>query len=124
MVCKTVPEQPQPQRKHMIDRRARSLLTVIEAAGEPDDVFLTEALADTLNCSPQFLEIGRMASYNYGPPFIRIGASVGYRRSDVCDWLRSRAEFFESLHPAQISRPSVRIIATTARSTTKRAARQ
>ena len=116
MVCKA---ENQPQRKHQIDRRARSLLATLED-GEPDDIFLTEALAATLGCSPQFLEIGRMETYAYGPAFVRIGASVGYRREDVCKWLRTRAAFFEASHPSRIARPAVRIISTG--ETSKRAA--
>ena len=101
-----------PVRKHpSIDRRARALLAAIEAGGEPDDIFLTQPLADALGVSTQFLEIGRMASSPYGPPAIKIGACAGYRRADVCAWLRERAEFFESTHAPQVTRPSVRIIA-------------
>jgi hypothetical protein len=100
-----------PVRKHpSLDRRARSLLAVIEAGGEPDDIFLTSPLADALGVSAQFLEIGRMALYSYGPPAIKIGACAGYVRADVCKWLRERAEFFESTHTPQVARPSVRII--------------
>ena len=72
--------------KHHLDRRAASLIAAGE--GPADDLLTTEALAEWLGTSTQFLEIGRCKEY--GPRFIKIGSRVRYRRSDVLAWLDER----------------------------------
>jgi hypothetical protein len=75
-----------PQKYHL-DRRAADLLHAGE--GDDDDLEATPAVAEWLQVSSQWLEIGR--SKGYGPPFIRLSASrVRYRRGDVRTWLRER----------------------------------
>jgi hypothetical protein len=88
-------------KNHTIDRRAGKLAVMLENGGAPDEVFSTGALAETIDVSPQWLEIGRLASYDYGPPFVRYSpTNVGYRRRDVVKWLRERAAVYAAKHPA------------------------
>lgn len=47
-------------------------LTTVEAAGY-------------LNCSRQYLEIGRCKGY--GPPFCKLGRAVRYRKSALNEWM-------------------------------------
>lgn len=59
-----------------------------EMAAEPgaDDELLTPMeMAQWLKKSLQWLEFAR--SKGFGPPFIRIGRNVRYRRQDVREWL-------------------------------------
>lgn len=73
--------------KHHIDKRADKVVS--DSVGDDDELLKTRHVADWLDVSTQWLEIGR--HQNYGPPFVRVGShSVRYRRSDVLDWLKSR----------------------------------
>lgn len=38
-----------------------------------------------LNCSRQYLEIGRCK--NYGPPYCKLGRAVRYRKSALDEWM-------------------------------------
>jgi predicted DNA-binding transcriptional regulator AlpA len=74
---------------HYVDRRANRLIAYGAATGAADDLLNTAQLADWLQVSTVWLVIGR--GRGYGPPFIRIGSRVRYRRSDVLTWLDERA---------------------------------
>jgi hypothetical protein len=77
---------PVPLRHHL-DRRASELIE--NGAGISRDLLTTEATAEWLGVSSQWLEIGR--SKNYGPPFVRLSPRrIRYRRDDVVAWLRER----------------------------------
>jgi len=77
-----------PVRRHHLDRNAAALA---QSESADDDVLLnTRQLADWLNLSMQWAEIGRVKGY--GPPFIKLGPRyVRYRKGDVRAWLRNRA---------------------------------
>lgn len=63
-----------------------------------DDALLhTRAAARYLACSESFLAKLRCAGG--GPKFVKIGASVGYRRSALDEWLDARS--FKSTTEAQ-----------------------
>jgi predicted DNA-binding transcriptional regulator AlpA len=73
---------------HHLDRRATALIA--EGTGNLDDLLTTEQVAQWLQCSTQWLEIGRHEGY--GPPWRRLGPRmIRYHRGDVIEWLRSRA---------------------------------
>jgi hypothetical protein len=73
-------------RRHHLDRRADSIAETGD--GDDDDLLTTMAVAAWLGVSAEWIEIGR--GQRYGPPFVKIGRMVRYRRGDVIDWLRSR----------------------------------
>jgi predicted DNA-binding transcriptional regulator AlpA len=76
-----------PPARHHLDRWASALAE--HGRGDPDDLLTTPALAEWLQVSSEWLEIGR--SRGYGPKFIRLSPSrVRYRRSDVLEWLAER----------------------------------
>jgi hypothetical protein len=86
---------------HHLDKRSHKIL---DAGNGDDDVLLTTpALAEWLDVSVQWVEIGRLKGY--GPPFTRIGTnSIRYRRGDVRAWLAERrhlrtAEYEHSVRP-------------------------
>ena len=54
-----------------------------------DDLLKTAEVAVWINKSSGWLDIGRMRGY--GPPCIRIGWNVFYRRGDVQDWIKSQS---------------------------------
>lgn len=72
---------------HHLDSRADEIAAK-GSGGDPHELLRQVAVAAWLGVSMQWLEIGRHAGY--GPPFIRIGRMVRYRRSDVIAWLDSR----------------------------------
>src|ERR1051325_10295913 len=88
-------------RRHHIDKRAADLAE--KAAGNPDDLLCTKQLARWLGCSVEWLEIGR--SRGYGPPFIRLGRPVRYRRGDVLQWLTERRYASSSEYKTAGGRP-------------------
>ena len=96
-------------RRHYLDRRAARLVED-GSYGNPDDLLNTPQLADWLQVSSQWLEIGR--SKGYGPPFIRLNAKrVRYRRAKVLKWLEERtyartAEYKERRRGPQASADS------------------
>jgi predicted DNA-binding transcriptional regulator AlpA len=74
-------------KRHYIDRRADRL--VEDGRGPPDDLLNTRQVADWLQVSEAWLEIGR--SKGYGPKYLRLGHKrVRYRREDVLTWLKAR----------------------------------
>jgi predicted DNA-binding transcriptional regulator AlpA len=79
-----------PPRSHHIDRRAARIVAAADdSADNHDDLLTTEAAADWLGVSKQFLEIAR--SKNYGPRFVRVGPrTIMYSRGDVLAWLKTR----------------------------------
>lgn len=79
---------PTPPTSHHLDRRALELINQANA-GTDDELLNTEQLALWLGVSTGWLEIGR--SQGYGPPFIRLGRRVRYRRADINRWLQERA---------------------------------
>lgn len=78
--------EPHP-RKHHLDRRADQLVAQ-GAEGPQEELLSTVQLAGWLGCSVQWCEIGR--SKGYGPPFLRLGRRIRYRRRSVLQWLKSR----------------------------------
>jgi hypothetical protein len=76
-----------PERHHN-DRHADVSLTALMAGGDPNDVLPPPETAGYLHKSEQWLALGR--SRGYGPPFVRIGRTVRYRRGDLIEWLRTR----------------------------------
>jgi hypothetical protein len=48
----------------------------------------TREAARHLNCSRQYLEIGRCKGY--GPPFHKLGRAVRYRKSTLNEWMAAR----------------------------------
>ena len=51
-----------------------------------DDLLKTAEVAVWIGRSSGWLDQGRMRGY--GPPFVRIGRNVFYRRGDVQEWIR------------------------------------
>jgi predicted DNA-binding transcriptional regulator AlpA len=76
-----------PERHHL-DRRADEIAKRVAAGGDPDDLLNPPQAAHCLNKSEQWLALGR--SRGYGPPFVRLGRTVRYRRRDLVAWLESR----------------------------------
>ena len=75
---------------HHLDRRVDQILA---AAGDNDSDALmhTHEVAAFLGMSVEWIEIGRTKNRNYGPPFVRIGRAVRYRRDALIRWLDERA---------------------------------
>ena len=53
-----------------------------------DDLLRTADVAVWIGRSSGWLDQGRMRGY--GPPFVRIGRNVFYRRGDVQEWIENR----------------------------------
>jgi hypothetical protein len=70
----------------------------------PDsDALLNEAeAARFLNISPRTLQAWR--SRGFGPPFVRIGRAIRYRRCDLEQW--ASAGIVEHRSPTSTSRPA------------------
>jgi predicted DNA-binding transcriptional regulator AlpA len=71
---------------HHLDKRTASLIAA--GAGNPDDLLPTRDVATWLGVSKQWLEIGRHRGF--GPPYLKLGRMVRYRREHVSDWLKER----------------------------------
>jgi predicted DNA-binding transcriptional regulator AlpA len=86
--------------KHHNDRWAHQRIDQVN--NTESEIYTTFQLADMIQVSVAWLEIGR--SRGYGPKFIRISPRmVRYSRTDVVKWLESRAH----QHTAEyIRRPS------------------
>lgn len=56
---------------------------------DADDLLRTADVAVWISRSSGYLDQGRMRGY--GPPFIRIGRFVFYRRGDVQEWIKSQS---------------------------------
>jgi predicted DNA-binding transcriptional regulator AlpA len=73
--------------RHNIDKRAARILD--EPDGDGDDLLTTSAVAEWLEVSPQWLEVGR--AKGYGPKFTKLSTRLTrYRRADILEWLKSR----------------------------------
>jgi predicted DNA-binding transcriptional regulator AlpA len=71
----------------LLDKRAGQIMAFM--AAEPDELLSTQAVADYLGVSCQWLAVGRMRGY--GPPFHKVSyRSVRYRRDELLRWLESR----------------------------------
>jgi hypothetical protein len=98
--------------RHHLDRRAADLAAA--GAGNPDDLLTTGYISDWLQCSSQWLEIGR--SKGYGPRFVRLSPRrVRYRRGDVLIWLTERTfsattEYVDRAAPRQGRKPGSHLI--------------
>jgi predicted DNA-binding transcriptional regulator AlpA len=80
--------EPHNPQRHHLDRRAHKLAEQ-DVGNNQDDLLDTRAVADWLDVSVQWLEIGR--GKDYGPAFVRISPRcVRYRRGDVLAWLKER----------------------------------
>ena len=64
-------------------------LTAVQAAAYPG-YLSTEQAAAYLNMSRQWLEIGRHKGY--GPPYIKLGRAVRYKRSALDEWMLARQQ--------------------------------
>lgn len=82
-----------------LDRRADRLIVYGAAAGAPDDLLETIAVAAWFGVSKQWLEIGRHRGY--GPPFLRLSGRIRYRRSAVIAWLDERSHHRTSEYPTR-----------------------
>ena len=81
------PEPQHPPSRHHLDRRADEIIE--HGEGDDDELLSTSDVAEWLQLSVQWVEIGRHRGY--GPKFIRLSPRrVRYRRGDVRDWLRQR----------------------------------
>jgi hypothetical protein len=81
--------RPAATRRSHIDRTANQMADAL-AASATDESLSTVQAATFIGCSPSFLEIGRCKGY--GPRFRRLSPRmIKYLKSDVIDWLRSRA---------------------------------
>lgn len=66
------------------------------ASDHPSDYLNTVDAARYLNCSRQYLEIGRCK--NYGPPYHKLGRAVRYRKSALNEWMTAH-----ELRPASVN---------------------
>jgi len=74
-----------PPRRFHLDKRIPS---IVDAPGDDDDLLTAAELAAWFGMSVEWVDIGR--SEGYGPPFVKLGRLVRYRRSDVKAWLLAR----------------------------------
>lgn len=97
---------------HHVDRVARKLAEQISADGFPDDLLTTPRCADALGTCAGWLQIGRMRSRPYGPPWSKLGCHVVYKRADLVAWLRERAELWNARQEGKPTAPrdSVRVL--------------
>ena len=54
----------------------------------PSEYLRTPEAANYLSLSPQFLEVCRHRGE--GPPYVKIGRAIRYRRSALDDWMTAR----------------------------------
>ena len=75
---------------HHLDKRAADLIAA--GAGNPDDLLTTKELAAWFRMSVQWVETGRSRSRRggYGPPFVKLGRMVRYKRSRALEYLAER----------------------------------
>lgn len=55
-----------------------------------EDIIDTEELANRTGTGVTTWAKRRMMGEPHSPPFLKLGRSVRYRWSDVCDWLETR----------------------------------
>jgi hypothetical protein len=77
-----------PETHHKLDKRADEVGAAIATDGDPRDLLRVGQVADYLGKSEGWLNIGR--SRGYGPPYLKIGLSVRYRRDALISWLDER----------------------------------
>ena len=73
---------------HHLDKRAGDLAEQGAAAGYEHDLLTTPELARWLGVSVQWAEICRVR--DNGPPYVKVGKLIRYRREAVVRWLKSR----------------------------------
>ena len=74
-------------RRHHLDKHVPRILAAVE--GNADDLLKPRVIAQTLDVSEQWLELGRQK--HYGPKYLKLSArTIRYRRGDVLAWLKSR----------------------------------
>jgi predicted DNA-binding transcriptional regulator AlpA len=69
---------------------ARQAERRIQEDAEAERLLDTSELATMLRCTEQWLEKMRCERTPYGPPFIRIGRAIRYRRDAIERWLAQR----------------------------------
>ena len=76
--------------RHHLDKRAVDIIAA--APGDPDELLDTKELAAWFGVSEQWLETGRSRSRQggYGPPYVKLGRMVKYKRSSCITWLAER----------------------------------
>ena len=67
----------------------RSQFNVIRDEPDPGELLSTEVLAQLLGVKIQWLTLARRKQN--GPPFLRLGTQIRYRRRDVDTWLEQCA---------------------------------
>lgn len=73
---------------HQFDRRADEIAAAILAAGDPNDLLPTGEVSKLDKLSPTWHSRARTGGY--GPPFLKIGNTVRYRRGDLAAWFMAR----------------------------------
>jgi hypothetical protein len=72
-----------------LDKRAAKIVAESERnGGRPDDLLTEDDMCVWFDRCKAWFQIKR--STGGGPPFLRLGRSIRYRRSDVLAWLDSR----------------------------------
>jgi hypothetical protein len=84
-----------PKTLPRVDNHADDLIAT-GTVGERDDLLDTTAMSRWFGYGDQWFEIARCKEKGFGPPFLRIGGRVRYRRGDVLDWLAERKRFRSS----------------------------
>lgn len=91
-----------PERHHL-DRRADEVAERVADNADPDEN-LTESQAVVLTgYSAQWFQRGRWAGY--GPPYVKVGRMVRYRRGDLVAWLRERVHKSTAEYETKGGRP-------------------
>jgi hypothetical protein len=84
-----------PKTLPRVDNHADELIAT-GTVGAPDDLLDTTAMTRWFGYGDQWFEIARCKEKGFGPPFLRIGGRVRYRRADVLLWLAERKRFRSS----------------------------
>lgn len=71
-----------------LDRYAKGIAAEGQRAGSPDDLLNEDEMVPWFRRSKQWFQKKRMKGG--GPPYIKMGRTVLYRRSDALAWLESR----------------------------------
>ncbi len=73
----------------LLERDAMEAETLADTLKRAGDLLAEKEAADFLQLSPGTLSVWRSTG-RYALPFVKIGARVRYRRSDLQSWLDSR----------------------------------
>jgi predicted DNA-binding transcriptional regulator AlpA len=73
-----------PRKFHFVKR----IPSIADAPGGDDDLLSAAELAAWFGMSVEWVDIGR--SEGYGPPYVKLGRLVRYRRGTVREWLLAR----------------------------------